>query len=92
MHLTRLTAIIAILWAAAPAWSQQSEPAGVHSAQFANIRPTYRLMAEKSRTARAARPAPGRTLKKSANISPLTRDLPKGVAQPPKSRRREIPW
>ena len=92
MHLTRLTAIVAIVWAAEPAWSQPSEPAGTHSAQFANIRPTYRLMGEKSRTARAAKPAPGRTLKKSGNITPLTRDLPNAVARPPNTRRREIPW
>ena len=92
MFLIRLTVIAAILWAAEPGWSQQPAPLSAQSAQFAYIRPTYRLMGEKNRTARPAKPAPGVALKKSGNIAPLRRELPKTIAHPPKTRRREIPW
>lgn len=91
MFPTRLITILAALLTAEVAWSQQPL-APTAGAQFANIRPTYRLTGEKNRTARPAKPAPGVVLKKSGNISPLHRELPKAVAHPPKTRRREIPW
>lgn len=91
MSLTRLITIAAILLAAEVAWSQQPS-APTAGAQFAFIRPTYRLAAENSRTTRPAKPIPGAALKKSGNISPLRRELPKSIAHPPKTRRREIPW
>jgi hypothetical protein len=83
--------IAAILWAAEVAWSQQPSAPDA-GAQFAYIRPTYRLTGENSRTVRPAKPASGAALKKSGNISPLRRELPKSIAHPPKTRRREIPW
>jgi len=91
MCLIRITAIAAILWTANSAWSQQPSAPDA-GAQFAYIRPTYRLTGESNRTVRPAKPASGAVLKKSGNISPLRRELPKAVAHPPKTRRREIPW
>lgn len=78
--------------AAEAAWSQQPLPTPATSAQFAYIRPTYRLTGEKNRTTRPAKPAPGVALKKTGNIPPLRRELPKTVAHPPKTRRRQISW
>ena len=60
--------------------------------QFALIRPTHRLIASDQRTIRRTRTAPGIPQRKSGNIAPLKRDLPKTVVQPPKTRRRVIPW
>lgn len=60
--------------------------------QFALIRPTHRLIASDQRTVRRTRTVPGVPHRKSGNIAPLKRDLPKTVVQPPKTRRRVIPW
>jgi len=79
-----------ILWAAQVVWSQQPAPAA--KAQFAYIRPTYRLTGQKNRTVRPPRESTAAAMRKSGNISPLKRELPQSVAQPPKTRRRQIPW
>ncbi|HEV7222199.1 MAG TPA: hypothetical protein VGN42_05815 [Pirellulales bacterium] len=60
--------------------------------QFALIRPTHRLIADDQRTVRRTRTASGVPQRKSGNIAPLKRDLPKAVVQPPKTRRRVLPW
>ena len=92
MSLTRLLVLAAVLSCAKAAFSQQ--PARASSVQFAYIRPTYELREQQDRTIRPSneRTSAVAAKRKSGNISPLTRELPPAVAQPPKTRRRQILW
>ena len=92
ISLTRLMLPAAILCCAEVAFSQQ--PAQAANAQFAYIRPTYGLRERQDRTVRPSqeRKSADGANRKSGNISPLKRELPPAVAQPPKTRRRQMLW
>lgn len=88
--LTRLMLSAAILCGVNVAFSQP--PARAVNAQFAYIRPTYGLREQADRAARPSQKSPHAAVRKSGNISPLKRELPPAIAQPPKTRRRPILW
>jgi hypothetical protein len=92
MSLTRVLVPLVSIACCSVAFAQQPSPTDADQGQFAVIRPTHRLIAAERRTVRRSRTIPGVPERKSGNISPLKRELPKAVVQPPKTRRRDIPW
>ncbi len=71
---------------------ESPEPQNAIRGQYATIRPTHRLTPGDTRTVRKTPVIPGVPARKSGNISPLRRELPQAVVQPPKTRRRSIGW
>jgi hypothetical protein len=92
MSLARILVPLVSIACCGVGFARQPSPPDGDQAQFALIRPTHRLIAADQRTVRRTRTVPGVPERKSGNISPLKRELPKSVVQPPKTRRRAIPW